>query len=131
MTGKTTQLRACPFCGGTEIEIHPVYDGGIKLTTYQVGCTENGCLGNVFAVDGEMGYPITADFNTAREAIAAWNTRAPITEQDIQRVAERLWMNNHGGHLWEAKLSDRPKSKRLVESVYSDARAALQAFLEG
>lgn len=41
----------------------------------------------------------------------------------IDAIAAWRWQDeDHGGHLWEAKLSDRPKIKRAVGGCYDEAR---------
>lgn len=60
-----TELLPCPFCGG-EAEIHPSNDWDAKFTgsTYFAWCDKCETRGDYY--------------NTEADAIAAWNTRAPV-----------------------------------------------------
>ena len=60
-----TELKPCPFCGG-DAEIHPSNDWDVKFlgSTYFVWCDKCETRGDYY--------------NTEAEAIAAWNSRAPI-----------------------------------------------------
>lgn len=68
-------LKRCPFCGGAaDIEEVPSGIGRTDSVTFTVGCTED---------DGGtmcMGYQSLTTFPTRREAIEAWNKRAPAVE---------------------------------------------------
>lgn len=69
------EILHCPFCGASasveEIpgSVNNPHGGGV---TFSVGCdsqSEASC----------MGYQSYTEFNTRREAIEAWNKRAPTT----------------------------------------------------
>ena len=54
------ELRTCPFCGGKA-----------KLQrglTWLIGCDTRGCI-------GYRPYSLDRDYETAEEAVAAWNRR--------------------------------------------------------
>ena len=54
-------LRKCPFCGGEATLQHGF--------TYLIGCDTRGCI-------GYRPYSLDRDYETAYEAVAAWNRRA-------------------------------------------------------
>lgn len=81
--GETT-LKPCPFCGGAaDINqmSHYYRDGGSypRSLEWRVMCNAEECP-----------FDPCGDFTSEAEAIAAWNTRAPLptpTEEEVARVA--------------------------------------------
>lgn len=65
-----SELKPCPFCGGRQT--YRKHDGGVWLTTtnHKRGCIMRDALAFVA-------------FNTEAEAVAAWNTRAERTCEDV------------------------------------------------
>lgn len=57
------ELKPCPFCGGVACQVFSVWGEG-----YRYGCITNGCIGNA--------NNLLKQFNSDKEAIEAWNTRA-------------------------------------------------------
>lgn len=65
-------LLPCPFCGENALlHEYAVRDGRSNWIEYRIMC-----LGNDCNVD-----PVTHTFSNADEAIAAWNSRAPVTTE--------------------------------------------------
>ena len=68
-------LKPCPFCGGDKnIICRTDYDGG---DAYAVSCRYSDCHGHIFTLG--HGY-----FSMKEEAVAAWNTRAVLTELEAK-----------------------------------------------
>lgn len=72
-----SELLPCPFCGG-EAELHPTYDMDTsEVDGWFVWCNNKEC---------ECA-PETREHFTEAEAIAAWNTRAERTCENIDKYA--------------------------------------------
>lgn len=63
------QILPCPFCGASA-SVEEISLDGLGITQFSVGCDSRD-------EDSCMGYQSFQQFNTKREAIAAWNKRAP------------------------------------------------------
>ena len=80
------ELKACPFCGSTNVEISPY--GGAKA----VACMDCFCRSEIF--EGE---------NAKEKAIAAWNRRAApenkaLTLEELRKMdGEPVWVKEIDG----------------------------------
>ena len=89
MSDETTLL-PCPFCGGEAELVESDY--GMFMTGYAVYCKH--CCTKA-GVTGRLGeaYEWTPIYNNEAEAIAAWNRRTAVTDEQFARAT-------HDGHLW-------------------------------
>jgi len=62
---KSIELKACPFCGGNEVEVRHEIALGRKC--YFVSCDTDKCAMNIESASWQF---------TKKEAIQAWNRRA-------------------------------------------------------
>ena len=66
------ELKPCPFCGGNATSEHP------ENARWSVGCSD---------IDGDcMGFQSLQTFARKAEAITAWNTRSPVTDEMVERA---------------------------------------------
>lgn len=87
-TADAAKVLPCPWCGGAA-SVEQI-DGKVDPIRYSVGCDANEPLC--------MGYQSLTTFATAREAIAAWNTRPqpappegePLSEAQIKHMVDRF-----------------------------------------
>lgn len=81
-----SELRECPFCGGTDIRLYENDGGDYGKPSYSVDCINDDCGGGV-----EL-------FPSEETAIAAWNTRADDALMDEMAAAierfERVMRTN-------------------------------------
>lgn len=95
MTKQSVEIKPCPFCGApASVEECP--SGVANGVMLSVGCDstmEADC----------MGYQSTTEFNTRKEAIAAWNKRAPLSE--IEKNNLLILGAEFGVRKWEAGWS--------------------------
>lgn len=64
------ELKPCPFCGGTDIEVNRIYDEADEVDKFYLSC--NGC-----GIEQSI-----CIYKTTQEAIKAWNTRAKESERE-------------------------------------------------
>ena len=70
----TEELKPCPFCGSDKLLIcETTFDANVEGLAYAVSCRVRECHGGIWALGSGC-------FETAEEAIAAWNTRAALGE---------------------------------------------------
>ncbi len=73
-----SELLPCPFCG-CEPELIE-YESDDCITLYVVACTNEDCN---MTVD-------TGSYGNQREATAEWNTRAPMSYEDLKILLDEL-----------------------------------------
>lgn len=65
------KIKNCPFCGGeAEVVEGRHMDGNMHYDEYHVKCTKCGAMTGKYVTGGYYG-----EWNTERDAIAAWNRR--------------------------------------------------------
>lgn len=118
----TAELKPCPFCGGEASEFK---DRG-HSTAYNVGCFNNYCTTEPNTWAG-----------TKAEAIAAWNTRADLSQVAITAAMIGA-MKRADGIAGNTKDYDREHRRAagqigalIKASISTDAAAALGAALVG
>ena len=97
-------LKPCPFCGG-EAEIWRAHRG---LTAWIA------CMGRCAVL-------VSKEYTADEEAIAAWNTRAPLAEA-LAVPTEEAFMSA----VWDAlkaDASDLRKQQRILKAFHAALRA--------
>lgn len=110
----TSELKPCPFCGGTEIHIGPM-DQPSAWECWVVGCNNYDCPLDVDSVKVEFGTP--------ENAAAAWNTRA--TDANLAALQAEIERLRAGVAEWkrvaaaQAELHDEAEARaeRLAEAL--------------
>ena len=69
-----SELKPCPFCGGDAMMVHPSNADHFGYVHSSVRCKTRGCRGSEFELWR----------GTDDEAIAAWNTRAERTCENVK-----------------------------------------------
>lgn len=115
-----TILLPCPFCGGEAEVIEADY--GMYMTGYAV-CCRKCCL--KLGVTGRLGetYEWSPVFNTEAEAIAAWNTRAPVEYEGWFYLPKPKNSLVRYGTPQIEKMENGYKAKQPIEVIESAIRA--------
>ena len=89
------KLLSCPFCGGEAETLNQAPKG----TGYSVGCHDDECRGFI---------ALSWIYATEAEAIAAWNSRAEMSYEDVLILLDELGLSERTCNFVSSKGSDYP-----------------------